>query len=71
MILRSIAESDYHFDAAIVKDWTFYQLRMYLCEKKCMNAKVEFATSEEALAYAAASREQKRPKLKTFNFEKV
>ena len=70
MILRDIAESDYHYDASVVKGWTFYQLRQYVCEKKALNRKMSFPTLEAARAYAAEIKAKSGGKLKTFGFQK-
>lgn len=70
MMLREIAESDYHYDASVVAKWTLYQLRMYVSEKKLLSSKRQFVTREAAYAYAAEQREKMKPKLKTFALRK-
>lgn len=69
MILRDIAESDYHYDDKTVGKWTLYQYRMYVCDRDYLKTTVTFSSAEEAVAYRKQRLEKDaKVRLRTFGF---
>ena len=67
-MLRSIAESDYRFDAKTVGKWTLYQLRMYLADKEILATKKTFSTYDEAKEFLDNHKTKSKPRLASWQF---